>query len=79
MLRPPSATYRGGTITGPMPTIRLIPDLGALLVVVRERKEGGRVLVLVDADQPWRRIVSLCRPILWQHERRELARVLLTH
>ena len=71
------------------PAIHLIAGLPAALVVARYRNgdvlvlarphDGGRVVVLVDVDQPWRLILSLARPLLWRHERRELARVLLSH
>ena len=39
------------------PAIHLIPALPAALVIARYR--DGEVLVLVDADQPWRRIEGL--------------------
>jgi hypothetical protein len=63
-----------------MPTVRLIVGLPATLVVVNPFSDDrSRVLVLVNAEEPWRRILSLSRPILYHEERRELARVLLTH
>ena len=61
-----------------MPTIRLIVGLPAALVVVNPFSEDrSRVLVLVDADQPWRRILGLSRLLLFREERRELCRLLL--
>ena len=56
-------------------TVHLIAGLGACLVIARYR--DGEVLVLVDAGQPWRRILTLSRPLLPHHERRELCRVLM--
>ena len=58
------------------PAIHLIAGLPAALVVARYR--DGDVLVLVNAEEPWRQILNLAR-LLPHDERRELARVLLTH
>lgn len=46
-----------------MPLIHLVPHLGAVLVVARYRTTG-HVVVLVDADEPWRLILNLARPLL---------------
>jgi hypothetical protein len=57
--------------------IHLIPELGALLIVVRR---GGQVLAVgVDPGQPARLINALARPVLWEAERKELAQALRTH
>jgi hypothetical protein len=61
-----------------MPQVHLIAGLPAILVIARFKRDG-QVLVLVDADQPWRLILNLSRPLLPHDERRELARVLLSH
>jgi hypothetical protein len=59
-----------------MPTIFLISDLPALLVIVRYRK-SGEVLILANADEPWRLIFNISRALLPHHERRELLRALV--
>jgi hypothetical protein len=61
-----------------MPAIHLIRNPGARLVIARCERDG-EVLVLVDADQPWRRIHNLARPLLPRNERRALLRALLAH
>ena len=58
------------------PTIRLIRALPAILAISRL---DGEVLVLADPHQGWRTILNVARPLLGHQERRELARVLLTH
>ena len=60
-----------------MPTILLIPSLPAALILARFR--DGETLVLVDAGQPWRRIVGMTQLLLPREQRREVYRVLLTH
>jgi hypothetical protein len=62
-------------IASPPMTVRVIANLGAILVVIRDKKRD-RTLVLVDPDEPRRLVLSIARPLLWQHERRELARAL---
>lgn len=55
------------------PAIHLIPALPAALVIARYR-DGE---VLVDADQPWRRILTLSRPLLPHRERLALFHALV--
>ena len=59
-----------------MPEIRILPNLGAVMVVTRH--QDGHTLVLVDADQPRRCILALARTLLPQDARATLARA-LTH
>jgi hypothetical protein len=63
-----------------MPRVHLIPEseFPAILAILRP-KDGSPALIVVNASVPWRRILNLSRPLLPHHERRELARVLLTH
>jgi len=61
------------------PVIRLIPLPGPAILAISRPKHGGRVLVLADPAEGWRTILNVARPLLGRHERRELARVLLTH
>jgi hypothetical protein len=58
------------------PVIRLVPNLPAILVIVR-RHRTGEVLVLANADEPWRLIFNVARALLPRHERRELLRALV--
>jgi hypothetical protein len=57
------------------PAIHLIPGLPALLVVARYR--DGQVVILANADEPWRLIFNVSRALLPHHERRELLRALV--
>jgi hypothetical protein len=66
-------------VASPPMTVHLIAGLPAALVVVNpfaEDRSRVLVLVLVDTDQPWRRILVLSRAILYHDERRELCRAL---
>ena len=69
-------SHRQKGIRSMPPIIAVISNLPALLVVSRPR-HGGRVVVLVDANQPAKRILAITRPLLAEAERKELARVLV--
>jgi hypothetical protein len=56
-------------------TVHLIDNLGASLVVARDKK-SGRTLVLIDKGESRRRILGLTRLLLHDDERRELYRIL---
>jgi hypothetical protein len=60
-----------------MPIITVIALPGPAILAITRPHDGGHLVVLVDAGQPWRRILNVARPLLARHERRELARVLL--
>jgi hypothetical protein len=60
-------------------SIHLIPGFMATIAVLRPYDPAEQVLVVVDADASWRLILNLARALLRHAERRELARVLLTH
>lgn len=44
--------------------------------LILARYHDGQVVILADADQPWRLILNLSRALLPHHERRELLRAL---
>jgi hypothetical protein len=58
-----------------MPTIAVIPDLPALLVVARYADGGA--LVLANAHEPWREVMNVARALLPRHERRALLAALV--
>jgi hypothetical protein len=62
-----------------MPIIAVSPLPGPAILAIARPRHGGRVVVLVDANEPWRRIVPIIRMLLPRHERREVYRALLTH
>jgi hypothetical protein len=62
-------------VASPPMTVHLIPNLGAILVVVRS-KTNGRVAILVDPDEPRDLILGVARPTLFREERQELRRAL---
>ena len=57
-------------------SVRLIAGLPAILIVTRF-KATGRVVILANADEPWRLIYGISRPLLPRHERLALVRALL--
>jgi hypothetical protein len=59
------------------PIIAVIPLPGPAILAISRPCDGGRVVVLVDAGQPWRRIAGIVRTLLPREERREVYRALL--
>jgi hypothetical protein len=57
-------------------TVHLIAGLPAILVIARF-KADGQVVILASADEPWRLVLNVARPLLPRHERLALVRALL--